>query len=410
MKIICLFASLTLFAGEQVTWMPAHATDMVPDDVIAMPAQQNPLNAETQPVSMALPTTASLEAPAPFIARSREYHTSFSAADLVGGVTLVTTDPGALVRIHAVNRDIDAVNQNAAIDPSRLVLVTERDQVFERGSGFELLVTAEQLAQTDNPFPEGTSVFRLKRELGAGQFWLYADGLERNESEWYMMHVLEKESATIASLQATQFEYLAGGKLTLIGALETERGFWSASQIQGQLIAPTGETFPVSAFARGGQLTISGQIPQITTTQGLWEVELDITGSLGGMAVRRNVRTAFGVGIATARLNGQVSVNNGDDKTPRIVLGVQVGTPARYEARGVLYGTNEHGELQAFSVLDSAAVLQAGTSNLAWPIDLNMAAEAKLEAPFAVRDVMLINQDNMQVMQRMAMGFAISRL
>ena len=176
------------------------------------------------------------------------------------------------------------------------------------------------------------------------------------------------------------------------------------------MIAPTGETFPVSAFARGGQLTISGQIPQITTTQGLWEVELDITGSLGGMAVRRNVRTAFGVGIATARLNGQVSVNNGDDKTPRIVLGVQVGTPARYEARGVLYGTNEHGELQAFSVLDSAAVLQAGTSNLAWPIDLNMAAEAKLEAPFAVRDVMLINQDNMQVMQRMAMGFAISRL
>lgn len=403
---VILFSGLMVWATDQARLLPAQPQDMVPVELVALESVSQPLNRETQPIAIALPVAReALQTVAPFMAQSRGYHFTVSADQMVGGVSLDVTDPGALIRIHAVRQDASALDRNAAIDPSRLVLVTEKDQVFERGSGFELLVTAEQLeASGASPFPQGTSVFRIRKDLGAGRFWLFADGLDRDPNEPFGIHVFERDSATVLGLQAGSHEYLAGAAVDLQAHVDSPEASVTMEQVHAVLVSPGGERFELDTKLQEGQLHVSGVLPQvIQPVAGLWEVELSTQGQLNGSPFRRDVRTGFAVGLPTARFNGKVELKSAREQNS-LQLGVQVATPARYEARGVLMGTDVEGDLQAIAILNSAAVLPIGNQQLSLPLDGDSIKQSGLQAPFAIRDLTLINQDLMHVIQRMSSG------
>ena len=133
-----------------------------------------------------------------FVAESRGYTLQTNGAQLVSGVELPTTVPGALVRISALNTS-QPVDQNLAIQPQNLVLVTPANRVLTQNQGIELL--ANPVQDGESLFPEGTAVFRVKPEHGAGLFVLFADQLEISDTP-YLIQVQEKDSPAIATLQA----------------------------------------------------------------------------------------------------------------------------------------------------------------------------------------------------------------
>ncbi len=408
-KSMIIFVCVCFAFSSEPQWQAGSKYDLAPQEVVVGQTLKAPSNGETEAISLMMPIERMLisDSAGPYVARSREYRMTVTADELVGGVAIDVTDAGALIRVHAVSPDSRSLDQNAAIDPERLVLVTNNDQVYENGRGFDLLVTAEQMAASDSPFPQGTSAFRLRNELGAGRFWLYADGLDRDAKSSYMVHVFEKGSDTQLSLQASHFEYYAGSSIRLESQLESGRGSWLSQEINAVLRSPEGQIVPLNVTAKSGQLSLSATLPTwFIAGPGLWEAELDVVGNLGALTVRRHVRTAFAVSVATAKFDGRVSVKTEKADAIQLQMGLEIGTPARYEVRGVLYGHNSEGQLEGFALLNSAALFSPGKGWLNMPISTADLFDSGLKAPYQVRDLMLINQDAMQVVQRMANGFS----
>ena len=79
--------------------LPPGSRDQAPSRLVSAPAPAGDF--ERKPVSFAwaLDPWAELEAPAPFVAESREYWALAEASEMQAGLSIDTTAPGALIRV-----------------------------------------------------------------------------------------------------------------------------------------------------------------------------------------------------------------------------------------------------------------------------------------------------------------------
>ncbi len=137
--------------------------------------------------------------------------------------------------------------------------------------------------------------------------------------------------------------------------------------------------------------------------QGLWEVHIFAESNDKGLKVRRDAQTAFGVELNTARFNSKLKLTK-----QAIEIGIDVGVEGRYEVRAILMGTNESGVMQAIASTGSANWLQAGQQSITLKLDAKFIAESVLVAPYALKNVQLINQTYMAFVQTIKSGINIA--
>jgi hypothetical protein len=355
--------------------------------------------------SWPLPKDQELTEPTPFVAQSREYWRVTDARSLAAGVELPIVSPGALIRL---NPAADAAwSEQVAIDPSQLV-ISRGGESFAQGEAMELLVNAEQMAAADAPFPQGTTAFRLSKDLGAGAITLRAPGLAGAEGI-YVVHVFEPASDVVASVSADRVNYFHGDQLAVNLRLDGA----AAESVRGEVTSPAGRTFPLS-FAAGpaghrAQLTLDAlEAP----AEGLWQAEVWTVGRSGDLAVERAARSAFQVTVPTARLSGTVEIGgkSGDGFRNLIAkVGVETVAAGRYEVRGVLYGTDAAGELRPMGTAHSADWLDAGEGVLKLRFHRQVFDQSDLGAPFEVRDLQLLDQGRMGLLEERQRGFVVGR-
>ncbi|HYH46618.1 MAG TPA: DUF4785 domain-containing protein, partial [Thermoanaerobaculia bacterium] len=276
-------------------------------------------------------------------------------------------------------------------------------------AALEQSVTAEQLAAAGSPFPEGTAAFRLRADLGTGRFLLRVPDLAAG-SERYVIHVLDRASDLELAAGSGRIAYLAGDVLTV----ETEllQGgrrlpVQTLREVTGYLVAPNGEARPVRfQQTLTGAWRASAPLTGTAAPGALWEVEVTARGEQAGRTVLRGVRTAFAVAAPTARFTG-LATPQGDAGRPAVSLEVETAAAGRYEARGVLFGTDARGELKPAAVAHAAAWLEPGRGRIELAFDPATLAEAGLGAPFEVRDLQLLDQGRMGLLHRQAWGLVL---
>lgn len=381
--------------------------DLVPQTLL--PARNRAgleLSHEAVSFSWQLPADQELTAAQPFTASSREYWRAVTAAELTAGVELPTVSGGALVRIQPATAGV-----GTGIDPNELVVVKDGAS-FAEGAAMELLVTPEQLAAAGTPFVEGTAAFRLREDLGAGVFVVRAPRLTSGKTG-FVVHVFEPQSKVSASLAADRVEYLHGDTLRAELGLGDGTSALTVNAVQGVVTSPAGRVFPVTfePAAGGGrvaQLALDALEP---AAEGLWEVQAQLVGEVGGMVVERAVRTAFAVALPTARLAGSIEIGGKSGEGLRTItaaLGVQTAVAGRYEVRGTLYGTDAAGQLKPLATAHSADWLEAGSGVLKLRFHRKVFEGSDLGAPFEVRDLRLIDQGRMGLVEHHQNGFAIA--
>ena len=402
-KTLSILLSLVLLAGiagaqSRATLAPATDGDLTPSVLVA-PMGTKAAALPTEPVSLswALDKTRALEAPAPFVAQSLEYFLDLTADELAAGVDFSTLAPGALLRLNPAPGQDKAVT----LDPLSISVTTADKATFADGTGFDQLANSDQLKAAGAPFMEGTIAFRLSPEVGAGHLKLAVSGLEG--SDRYVLHVFDKGSDLALALNTDRSAYLHGGTLM------AEARLAGARVVEGFVTSPAGRAWPVSfEAAADGLFRASLQLDALEApTPGLWQVHVSAVGDAGGIDFQRNARTAFDVAVPSARLNGEVSLVRGVVSGLGVRLGVEAAAAGRYEVRGVLYGTARDGSQQPVAVAHSAATLDAGHGELALSFDRKALADSGLRAPFAVRDLRLLDQGNMALLQHQADGLVI---
>lgn len=405
--LLLAVASAPIAGAQSASLLPPTEGDLVPG-ALAVPAKAAlpyAVSRDAVTFSWALDGEKALDAaPHAFVQASREYWLEVSAAELARGVDLHTHGAAALVRINpaprvaAKNIALDAL----AIEPASLELVANGVPMKD-GAGMELLVDAATLKGTDAPFVEGTSAFRIEASLGAGAFTLRAPRLTAPAETPYVVHVFDRGSDVTLALTTGTADALRGDGV----ALRANLGGVDDVTIDAFVSSPAGQTWPVmlERGVDGGFHGLFRSDVAVAAGPGLWQLHAAASGRVGELQVVRAARVPFSLAVPTARLTGSVSI----DRTGggfAAGLGVETATAGRYEVRGVLYGTGARG-LEPLAVAHSAAWLDAGTGTLALRFDPETLGDGSVGAPYEVRDLRLIDQGRMGLLQRQVRGLIV---
>lgn len=392
--------------------LPEQAGDLSPAAVLAPTTAAAPaLAGAPQPSHEAVAlswasTDAVAPLPAPHLAQSRQSYVSVTGAQLAAGVPLHTTSPRALVRVQAL--DAASPREALAIHPLSMTLTDSAGKRYEAGAGMEQLVTDDKLNKAELPFAPGTSAFRLHPSLGKGTFKLSADGVSGQQR--YLVNVVEPDSPYTLTMQAGATHYLHGQTLTLQADLR--EGDANAptrhpvSKLTGVVVSPAGRQFPVTFQpGAGGRLRATLALDaNEAPAPGLWEVRAEAQATVQGQAVQRSLRLAFPVAMPVAKLDRNVTLVDGAGGV-RLDVGVQTAAAGRYEVRGLLYGT-VNGALAPLGVADAAQWLEAGGGNIALTFAPELIAGAS--GPFELRDLFLLDQGHMGVLQHQQRALVLS--
>ncbi|MBN8482703.1 MAG: DUF4785 family protein [Xanthomonadales bacterium] len=391
-----LLLASPLAADAQTRLLDADTHDQVPTRLQAMTgARAAAASLERAPLAMswALAVDAPLDArPQVHVAESREYWIDASAGELQGGLVLTTTANGALVRLSPHRGDAAM-----AIAPADIT-VRANARTFAGKDAIEQVADADELAAAGMDVPGGTLVFRLADAVGAGRIELVV----ARARGAFLVHVFEPASPVVLELGAERDGTLAGQAIRFHARLPAGG---TIDQLAGSVRAPGGDVIDVAFTREADGRFVASVTPDaaLAGTPGLWELHAFGQVRHAGLEVQRDARTAFAVAVASARLDGRIergaeSGRKSGGMTVRV--GIEVADASRYQLAGVLYGTGTDGRLQPVAIAHAARWIEAGSGTIELAFDAAALRSATARAPYELRDLRLVNQADMSLIER----------
>ena len=245
---------------------------------------------------------------------------------------------------------------------------------------------------------------KLKADVGTGSTEIAAP----NARGRYLVHVFEPQSDFVFKLNAERDNIVAGEALRFVATLDGAGKARKLQVVEGVISAPDGHTQPLSFARQADGRFIATVTPDAAHAggPGLWEVHAFASGMQRGQDALRDAKSAFGVAVPTARFDGALSRDDGNDDLA-LRVGVEVAAASRYQVSGVVYGTAPDGSLQPAAMAQSAAWLEAGHGSVRLGVDKASLGATGLAAPYELRDMRLVNQADLSLLERRSIGAKI---
>ena len=97
-------------------------------------------------------------------------------------------------------------------------------------------------------------------------------------------------------------------------------------------------------------------------------------------------------------MGGNVQIVGGD-KNLKAMVPVNVSQDSRFELRGVLYGTDQTGNMKPIMMTHTAQNLGRGAGQIMMEFDAKILADSGLSAPYELRNVELRDQSQMAILK-----------
>ena len=117
-----------------------------------------------------------------------------------------------------------------------------------------------------------------------------------------------------------------------------------------------------------------------------------------GLTVRRDLKLPVSIVPPLAKFSGQTVATLDDGLT--LEVGVETAVPGRFQLNGQVFGTAADGSLKPLAMAQSAAVIEGRAGSIQLQVDADMLKASGLRAPFEVRNLELLDQGRMFVLQR----------
>lgn len=400
-----VLAAGTATAAGPAKWAPPGGNDLRIESLPATAQGVAPSrHVESEPVSYAWPLTIDRSAPAPSgpAMTSREYWVDATGGSLERGLKLPLSAAGAIVRVSALHAGtgllLDADRLRVSINGHTLPSTPE-------AGGIEVLSGADLQAQ-GMAVPGDTLAFQLPQQGQPDSLTLQMAGVPAEQA--LVVHVFEPESAWVGELSAHRHNYLAGDGMQLDVSLVKGEERFAAESIQAVLVSPdAAQSWPLEVTDDG--FGLAGATPQSLPEagEGLYEVHAWLQGRQGDTLVRRDLKVAVNIAAPTARLSDLI--DSREQAGLVINLGVEVAAAGRYQISGQVWGSAEDGSLRPLAMAQTAAVLKPGQGSLRLEVPAELVLKSGLSAPFEVREVQLLDQGRMAVLETRSRGFSIAR-
>ncbi len=330
--------------------------------------------------------------PAPYRDVSRQFTMYLDGESLRSGVQLPLTSEGALIAITPLTRErlIDPAN---AVEGIALGTV---DGLLEGAVAVDALANGSNLSEVgDIQMNPNMVAFTTTPEVGTGNVTLKI--AEANPAAQVVVQVVERESVHALDFGADAVNYFQGDTIRFDGTWQGE--IESVRVESARMRAPNGSVIDIPV-ANTGDIRLSGsvEVPEdVTLRPGeLMELEVDTVAlTPAGDEVRRTAKTAFAIGTRTAALLQERPTFEQTDEGINVPVELEVGSQGRFAVTGILYGTDENGEMHAFLGCQTATMLEPGNQTLNLTFSAEDLAGSELSAPYEVRDLRLQDQSRM---------------
>jgi len=392
--LLAIAVALASVGAHAASLLSPAAHDQVPTKLVAAPASKAlaaTLDRTPVAVSHALDAQFAVDAsPHVYSAESREFWSDVSETELRAGVKIAVSAPGALVRFSPQG------GSRAALDPAGVLLRANGTTTSAANAG-AAIADAKALRAAGMPVTDGTLVLRLGNDSTNGEMEIAAPHAQGR----YVVHVFEPNSALVLNLAADRDTVLLGAPITFHVAAPGG----TLRLASGLVTAPDGYSSDLH-FTRNADGSFSASFaPDAAHGVGpqLWEAHAFTAVQSGQLSVLRDAKTAFAVSAPNARFAGSASIAR-DGAGLRVALDVDTAAASRFQVSAVLYGTGTDGALHPAALAQSAAWLERNA-----PVNLSFDAAqlGALHAPFELRDLRLVDQATMLVIERRERGLVV---
>lgn len=341
---------------------------------------------------------------------SDEYWFEATGKQLKAGIELAISTPGALVRLSGKQSKNEYSTQNNAIDPNTVQLF-KNDKMLS--APFTQKVSQQEFA-TANIFPN-SSAMKLSSKLGKGVFTLKVnDNLD--DKQHYVVNVKEKNAEHKLHLSLAKQSYMEGEKINFTSQLKaTSTNIVTLTQNipLAYIKMPFGEREPLIFTKKGDLFQFTLPTDLATTKRGqLFELYVETENNANGLKVKRNAKVAFAIAQPTARIKtvakpNQESIIASIDNAKKILvpsfvdINLLVASEGRYEVSAMIYGSTGKKLNLPFMLSRSAYYLTPGEHTVKLQLDNNIIKNSGLKAPYTVKNVRLMDQSRMALLQQM---------
>ncbi|MGK7294525.1 MAG: DUF4785 domain-containing protein [Candidatus Wenzhouxiangella sp. M2_3B_020] len=329
---------------------------------------------------------------------SRQYWLDATGDELARGVELPLTARGAVVRVSPLNPDGDV-----RINPSRVRLAMKGKRLENAESLLRMVTDGQALNRQGMPVPPQTLAFKLDDAVPAGTLEF---AIERLPSDAQMVvHVFEPESDWVAELSLPRHNFFAGDELSFDFGLAAGEARVDVESIQAVVADPfADQTWQLDVDAGRGRLSRKAPGERfVSGHEGLFEAYVYLETEKNGLTVRRDLKLPFSIAPPLARFDGRAQARL--DGGLALTVGVATAAAGRFQVNGQIFGTAADGSLKPLAIAQAAATLAPGTGSLELKVDRSMLAASGLRAPFEVRNLELLDQGRMFMLERRARAF-----
>ena len=385
------------------TWLAARAGDFGPQSLGIDPAVvPDSRHAETAPVKFAWAldgVTADSLGQSSARVESRQYWVDATGADLAGGVSLPLTSRGAVIRVSPLEAGGDI-----GIDPASVQLSVNGKR-FDSTRSMMQVTDGASLQQLGMSVPAQTIAFKLDKAIPPGKLDLAVARLPANQK--LVVHVFEPDSDWVAELALPRDTFVAGETLEFGFGLGDSRGKTRVDSVQAVLADPFADkTWALEIDKADGTLTRQAPADRfVSGHDGLFEAYVYLETVQDGLTIRRDLKLPVSIVPPLARFTGQTAATLDEGLT--IDVGVQTAVPGRFQLNGQIFGTAADGTLKPLAMAQSAAVIDGRAGSIQLQVSGDMLKSSGLSAPFEVRNLELLDQGRMFVLQRQQSGLLL---
>ena len=339
---------------------------------------------------------------------SREYWRKVSGAELNRGVDLPTTAPGAMLRVSAQSSFGQAQKNAVLIEPEGLLLRSPQGREQSLSASANSLYQAAKDEPATLPVLRGGVAAKLDADLGAGVFQLKAKTAVADDTE-YLIQVFEPASPYRLQSKHRSHTVLAGNSLDVDGVLLRDGVAIAAKSASATLLTPDGRRVPLDVRRgknSGWQIAQALDLPS-GDAPGLWEVEWTLKAEHNGLAIERQVRSAFAFAAASARLERTMDVSKTANAL-RLSVPVTVASPGRYEVRAVISGKDAAGMVRPVAFAATAEWIESGRKAVTLQLDKQLLHDAGVTGPLYIQDLQLTDQSRLAILHKQAQALTLS--
>lgn len=381
-------------------WLEARTGDFGPQSLGVDPAVvPDSRHAETAPVKFAWAlegVTADSLGQSSARVESRQYWVDATGADLAGGVSLPLTSRGAVIRVSPLETGGDVAG-DIGIDPASVQLSVNGKR-FDSTKSMMQVTDGASLQRLGMSVPAQTIAFKLDEMIPPGKLDLAVARLPADQK--LVVHVFEPDSDWVAELALPRDTFIAGETLEFGFGLGDGRGKVRVDSVQAVLADPYADkTWALEIDKADGTLTRTAPADRFVSGQdGLFEAYVYLETVQDGLTVRRDLKLPVSIVPPLARFTGQTVATLADGLT--LEVGVETVVPGRFQVNGQVFGTAADGTLKPLAMAQSAAVIEGRAGSISLQVGADMLKASGLSAPFEVRNLELLDQGRMFVLQR----------